>query len=186
MQSTKSLGKKLKIFAVIIAAIAIGLFVALFYYSLYPRNYDVVSTVKENCETFSLNENLVFSIIKCESGFDPAAVSDSGAVGLMQLMPETAAFIAEKVGLKAFDLTNPKDNLLLGCAYLRYLFDKFSTVNAVLAAYNAGEGRVVRWLADQNYSDDGKNLKAIPIKETAVYVKRVRFYSSVYKFSDIL
>ncbi len=131
---------------------------------LYPIKYK--NLVRTQARQSELNQNLIFAIIKCESGFNASALSDKGAVGLMQLMPETAEFIAEKIGIKSYDLTSPKDNITLGVAYLKYLIDKFGE-RVALYCYNAGEGRVKKFL------DGGGNLNAFPYPETVSYVKRV-------------
>ena len=133
-------------------------------YKTYPVKYK--SEVLSQAEKYGVDKNLVFAIIKCESGFNPNAKSNKGAVGLMQLMPETAEFISVKIAKKNYDLSSPTDNISLGVAYLKYLIDKFGETLA-LYCYNAGEGRVKRFL------DGGGNIKFFPYAETTTYVKKV-------------
>lgn len=130
----------------------------------YPVKYK--HYVEEYSSNFNVDKNLVYAIIKCESSFEQNAISSKGAVGLMQLMPQTANFMAEKIGLKNYQLTLAKDNILLGVAYLGYLTKKFGQVLAIYA-YNAGEGRVQRFL------DGGGDIRYFPYMETCTYVKRV-------------
>ena len=130
---------------------------------------------------YGLEESLVYAIIKAESNFRPDAVSAAGAVGLMQVMPSTARFLAEISGKSMPDLTDAESNIETGCAYLGYLFGKFGGVEEVLAAYNAGEGRVRRWLLDARYSADGESLSCIPIGETREYVNKVKKFWKCYK-----
>jgi soluble lytic murein transglycosylase len=123
--------------------------------------------IRAAAREFHLNASLVAAVIKVESNFRPDATSRSGARGLMQIMPATADYIAEKMPLDAFDLAAPGENIRMGAFYLRYLFDKFGDTRTVLIAYNAGEGNVVRWL------DGGKKLKKCPFAETNAYVEKV-------------
>ena len=131
----------------------------------------------ECAREFSLEPSLVFAVIKAESGFNENAVSSKGACGLMQLMPETAGFIAEKLEFKGeINLFSASCNIYLGCGYLKYLLEKFNDERCALCAYNAGEGRVSGWLADENCSADGKTLLCVPFAETKKYVEKVEKY----------
>lgn len=107
-----------------------------------------------------LSTALLRAVIKAESGFDATAVSRAGALGLMQLMPRTAA------SLKVSNPLNPVENIGGGAKHLRYLLDRFhGNLPMALAAYNAGEYRVKRW------------QQIPPIQETQFYVQKVlRFY----------
>ena len=131
-----------------------------------------------------LEPEFIFAVIKTESGFKANAESDAGAIGLMQVMPETAAYIAGINGIEGFntrDLYNAEMNIMIGCAYIRYLLDKFIDVKTAAAAYNAGEGNVAAWLMRGEYSVDGKTLKKIPFKETEQYIKKIDIYMGIYK-----
>lgn len=129
---------------------------------------------------------LVYSVIKAESGFSETAVSEAGAVGLMQIMPSTAQFVCERenIAFEAERLKEGEYNVMLGCKYLDYLFSRFSDVKTALAAYNAGEGIVSAWLKNNEYSDDGITLKEIPYRETKHYVKKVLKYQKIYSIFD--
>lgn len=112
-----------------------------------------------------LPQALIRAVIQAESGFDPLAVSPAGALGLMQLMPRTAA------ALNVRDPFNPVENIRGGAKHLRYLIDRFDgNLSLALAAYNAGEHRVKR------------NHYQIPaIQETQMYVEKVLFYYRTFK-----
>ncbi len=143
----------------------------------FPRPY------LEEVEGAGVEMSLVYAVMRAESGFDEGAVSERGAVGLMQLLPETAEFVCGREGWE-FDKTKLGEgeyNLRIGCAYLRYLLGKFLPETAV-AAYNAGEGRVLGWLRDPACSADGEHLAAIPYPETARYVKKVLKFRKIYDF----
>lgn len=135
---------------------------------------------------FSTSPPLAFSVIKAESGFSEKAVSEAGAVGLMQIMPATAQFVCERNGI-IFDeqkLTDGNYNAMLGCLYLNYLLTRFSDAGTAVAAYNAGEGTVSQWLRNAEYSGDGIRLDNIPYEETRSYVKKVLKYQKIYAIFD--
>lgn len=129
--------------------------------------------VKVAAEDYGLDPALVCAVIKCESNWDEDVVSHAGAVGLMQVMPDTAAHLAEMglVDADAYsptDLSDPLVNIEYGCAYLAYLHESLSTTEEIVAAYNAGLGAVQGWLAD-----GGSIPEDIEYAETRAYVERV-------------
>lgn len=128
-----------------------------------------------------LDPYLVMAVIRAESSFASQAVSPVGARGLMQLMPNTESWLAERLGLEQTDAFNPAHNIRLGTYYLSMLLDMFGTLDTALAAYNAGMGNVGRWLEDPRYSDDGFNLHTIPFEETRNYVARVNRFWEIYR-----
>jgi soluble lytic murein transglycosylase-like protein len=114
-----------------------------------------------------LHPALIRAVIKAESGFDPMAVSRAGAIGLMQLMPQTA------VRLEVRDLYDPEDNIGGGTKYLRQLLDRFrGNLPLALAAYNSGEHTVDRY----------RGLP--PIDETRQYVRKVIQYYRTFLMND--
>lgn len=147
---------------------------------LYPLS-DYKRIVVAAAIEYDIDVYMLFGIIKTESGFNSNAISERGATGLMQLTEKTAAYVAELKGVKNYDLKDSRTNVDFGCYYLKYLFGKFAVRDTVLAAYNAGEGKVSTWLKDVRYSDDGKTIKTIPIVETREYVKRINDSSAKYK-----
>ena len=155
--------------------------VSCFYGRLFPVKYQ--NEIADASEAFGVGEELVFSVINVESGFDKNAVSSKGAVGLMQLMPATADELAQKLGMEGYDLKNPQDNIKLGVFYLAQLQEKFGEIDVSLCAYNAGPANVTRWLQDKEKSDDGKTLKEIPFYETRNYLQKIhknlRYYSKI-------
>ena len=135
---------------------------------------------------FSDRPALAFAVMKAESGFSESALSEAGAVGLMQLMPSTAQFVCERnqIEYNAERLYEGEYNAMLGCIYLNYLLTRFMDEKCVIAAYNAGEGVVSSWLKNTEYSDDGVHLKSIPYPETKRYVKKVLNYQKIYAIFD--
>ena len=139
-------------------------------------------------EEFAVPFHLVMAVIRTESGFRPRAVSSAGAIGLMQLLPETFQDIGTRLLNEAPDaasIHSPAENIRYGTCYLGYLFRQFKCWEIALAAYNAGEGRVRAWLADPTLSPDG-TLTVIPYPETMRYVQSVTsalaYYREKYKF----
>jgi peptidoglycan lytic transglycosylase len=112
----------------------------------YPLEYKNI--VLGHAENYNLDPALIAAVIYRESHFDPDAVSSSGAIGLMQLLPDTAEGIAELAGFVVSDLYEPEINVRYGSFYLRRLLTKYDGDEALaLAAYHAGQGNVDRWLA---------------------------------------
>lgn len=144
----------------------------------FPLKYSDEITVYS--EKYGHEKELIFAVIKAESGFDNEKLSEKGATGLMQIMPKTANYVSrEFFGGREIDLTLPKDNIETGCFYLSYLREKFKNETEILAAYNAGEGNVKIWK-----SEWGGNLSEndIPFPETKKYVRRVKAYAKIYRF----
>ncbi|EPS47163.1 transglycosylase SLT domain-containing protein [Clostridium botulinum CFSAN002367] len=104
----------------------------------------------------------------------------------MQITPETGEWVAEKMGMKDFnidDLKDPETNIKMGCWYLNNLKEEFDgNMDLVLAAYNGGRGNVQKWLKDSEHSKDGESLHYIPFKETDKYVKKVKAIYNIYRF----
>jgi soluble lytic murein transglycosylase len=171
-------------FAVILTIISI-IIVTLYFFSGERREKIMLekygNAVTKYGYQFNVDGNLIFAVMKAESNFDETAVSDKGAVGLMQILPSTGEFISRKLN-EEFDrnlLFDYETNIKYGAWYLSYLKGKFDDFICVLAAYNAGEGNVAYWLT--KYSDDGIHLNSIPYKETENYVNKVKSYYNNYK-----
>jgi soluble lytic murein transglycosylase len=140
-----------------------------------PLRHDDI--IRQQASDKGLDAALIAGVIYAESHFLDQT-SQAGAKGLMQLMPETADYIAEKSGGTAFvqgDLASPQVNIAYGSWYLRYLLEKYDGREVLaLAAYNAGEGKVDEWAAAAGAR--GESFKAadhIPFAETRHYVQRV-------------
>ena len=146
-------------------------------YKVYPlENEDLISKYSKQ---YSIDEYLVCAVISAESGFDETALSSKGAMGLMQIMPDTGEWAASKAGIDNFEtnmLYDPETNIMLGCWYLNYLSDVFDgDIKIVLAAYNAGPSRVREWI------DADGVLREIPYIETENYIIKIEKNYSIYK-----
>jgi soluble lytic murein transglycosylase-like protein len=131
--------------------------------SIGNNSYDHL--ILRHSETHGIDPSLVKAVVRAESNFNPYAVSQKGAQGLMQLMPDTAKLM--RVG-NAFD---PDENIRGGTRYLRYLGDTFQgDLELVLAAYNAGPNKVI-----------GNGMNVPPIEETRNFIKRVKYFYNKLK-----
>ncbi|MFC2078530.1 lytic transglycosylase domain-containing protein [Candidatus Bipolaricaulota bacterium] len=138
---------------------------------LFPLDYR--NEILEWCSTYELEPAWVASVIRNESRFRSDAVSPAGAIGLMQIMPETGEWIAQQLQLPNFTTALLEDaslNLAMGTWYLRHLLDRFPSREATLMAYNAGPANAERW--------EGNLELAFP--ETQQYVRRVRLSLPIY------
>lgn len=170
---------KLLLSAIIIFTLCMG--VMRFMCFVYPNSYKL--QVSEYSRKYNISDELVYGVIRAESKFIADAVSEKGAVGLMQIMESTGDWAAEKIGLEDVNLFDPDTNIEIGCFYLSYLLDKYNgNENCAIAAYNAGQTNVDKWLATDEYSKDGKTLVKIPFRETEKYVKKVQENIKKYSF----
>jgi len=121
-----------------------------------------------------LNPFLVAGLIRQESRFEPKIRSVAGAQGLMQVMPGTGTWIAQKIQLKDYNLENPDDNIKLGTWYLDHTHEEYSN-NSLLAvaSYNAGPGNVSKWISKYGFNDPDAFIEVIPFGETKGYVESV-------------
>ena len=159
------------------------------------QNYRLVypvlvrETLIESSKSNGLDPALVASLIRQESNFNPRATSPVGARGLMQLMPSVGKTLARSRGIAGYtdeSLYDPAVNIRLGTAHLSGLFRRTSNIERVLAAYNAGESRVTRWLQKAGASDPEMFTERIPFVETRDYVRSIvrnrAFYSILYRW----
>jgi soluble lytic murein transglycosylase len=149
----------------------------------YPLEYE--DAIRSEAARNGLDPALVAAVIDVESGFVPDSRSHQGAVGLMQVLPETARFIAsqpERPSPSPERLESPEVNIAYGTRYLRYLIDRHGTTELALAAYNGGESNVRRWSEDARRR--GRELRVpddIPFGETRGFVARVRQETPIYR-----
>ena len=154
------------------------------YQFFYPQKYS--EQVTKNSTEFNVDEALIYAVIRTESGFRPEVESHAGAIGLMQLMPSTFDWLQEKLEGEVIytseQLKDPDINVRYGTYFLSILIERYNgDVKTIAAAYNAGTTTVDGWLADGNYSTDGKTLNYIPYEETEHYAEKVIKAFEMYK-----
>lgn len=147
--------------------------------AFYPKKFS--EYVEKASADYNLDEELIYAVIRTESGFDPDAESIAGAKGLMQLMPESFEWVQKlrKETLDENQLFDPAINIDYGCYLLKYFLDYYKTEQCAIAAYNAGFV-VSDWLKNDEYSKDGRTLYYIPYKETSDYVDKVENARNMY------
>lgn len=186
--------KKGRIVFLMVGILFVALLAAVFLYyrdgrpALQKQQYPLLYTqeLQAAAAEFELPPALIAAVIYTESRFQADAVSPRGALGLMQLMPDTAREIDEKLLGESQDadalqdanftayVTDAARNIRYGCYYLRWLLNRYDGRLALaLAAYNAGPGRVSGWITEYGLTEDGQALLTIPYPETEDYVTRV-------------
>jgi soluble lytic murein transglycosylase len=187
-QATIRRRRRLALLGVAVAAVTIGVLLsmplvrkAVNDLSLPLRYSDVI---RQQAADKHLDPALVAAVIYAETKFEPRD-SAVGAVGLMQVMPQTASFLAHRSGATTFttaDLANPQVNIAYGSYYLRYLLNEYhQNLSLALAAYNGGESNVDRWVADARAAGRALTVADIPFPETRAYVERVLHAEGQYK-----
>lgn len=147
----------------------------------YPLKHG--SLIAENSRRYNIDPYLVTAIIYVESGFEEESLSGAGAVGLMQIMPETAMWVSKKTGkpVEIGSLKQPDDNIALGTWYYSWLYKKYESEVLALAAYNGGEKNIDRWRSEAGNMPDKEFIRVIPFKETKDYVIKVQKVKERYK-----
>lgn len=151
----------------------------------YPIHW--ASAINENSKALNLDPYLIISLIREESYFNPKSVSKSNAIGLMQLMPSTASYIASKYKLSQPTISNledPEQNIELGSNYFKYVKSSLNDNDLMaVAAYNGGPNAVKYWQGKVKYADLDEFVENIPYSETKTYVKKV--YRSYWNYLNI-
>lgn len=155
----------------------------------YPKSYE--EFVSMYSDKYGVDENLIFAVIKAESNFQEDAVSHKDALGLMQIMKETAEDVARKYNIEIDfnnserEILNVQNNIKIGTKYLAVLLEKYKNIEVAVAAYNAGIGTVDNWIEKGIIKSDGSDIENIPYKETNNYVRKIlrnyKIYQDLYK-----
>jgi soluble lytic murein transglycosylase len=144
---------------------------------------DYTSVIRQQAREKHLDPALIAAVIYAETKFD-ARTSPTGALGLMQIEPATAEFLAHRSGGTAFqiaDLAEPRVNISYGAYYLRYLLDQYGgNETLALAAYNGGQTNVDDWLARAHAAGVSFTLASIAFPQTRAYVQRVEHAQRSY------
>ena len=150
---------------------------------IYPFPYqDIVYrySLERNIDPF-----LIAGVIRTESKFKSQAKSPKGALGLMQLMPETAKWVADQMENMDYNITqleNPEINISMGTWYLASLKKEFKDNEVLmLAAYNGGRGNVKQWMVQYEWTMSFGEIEKIPFQETKEYVNRVLYSKKRYQ-----
>ncbi|MFC4804264.1 lytic transglycosylase domain-containing protein [Filifactor villosus] len=159
----------------------IMLFLAIFFliwmfspqkYLLYPRKYSTY--VQRYSQLYRVDENLIYAVIKAESGFFPYATSSKKARGLMQITEPTLEWIKTKIDVDSDNLYDVETNIRLGTWYLSNLSERFGDTDLVIIAYNAGPSKTQEWIREGRISLDRSTPWDIPYPETKNYIVKVK------------
>ncbi|OGF50865.1 MAG: hypothetical protein A2231_10985 [Candidatus Firestonebacteria bacterium RIFOXYA2_FULL_40_8] len=182
----KKRNKKIIILSAVLVVLTVILFLVSdwFWTALSPITHNVL--LEKYSKEYKLDPLLVAAIIKSESTFNPIAVSEKGAVGLMQLMPDTAEEMAHELNVDFVnieDLYNPEINIHLGYYYMVKLLKRYNgNMVFALAAYNAGTKNADEWI--KNYrGDPDRAIAVIGFPETRKFVKEVQSTYEIMKFA---
>lgn len=148
------------------------------YYVLYPRVFE--EDLAQTAAQAGLDLDVLYGLVRQESGFARDVVSHAGAVGLAQIMPGTAREHSAKLGMAGYDLTDPSDNLRLGGAYINWMQRNLDSMYGVLLGYNGGPTRVRRWRRQWQDLPPELFVEAVPYRETRNYVKQILTGACVY------
>ena len=170
----------------ILSALACGIYCSQWFQSKYAYPFLHRELVYKYALENDLSPFLIAGIIKVESGFKKDALSPKGAMGLMQIMPKTGRWAAEKINYHGYlednVLNDPETNIKLGAWYLSFLQHEFYDNEILyLAAYNGGLGNVKQWMAKYGWDRDFSDIEQIPFPETRNYVKKVLYYKKQYQ-----
>jgi len=183
---TFRLSRRVVICIVLLIIIIVAMQSKAFWRLMYPIQYYAI--IRREASSTKVDPLLVAAIASVESKFEEGHISHAGAVGLLQLMPQTAKWIASKSGtnFNAADLGKNNVNIRLGSWYVGYLIRHFNgNIVAAVAAYNAGPNKVDGWLAGHVWSGQLSTVNDIPIGETRHFLQRVFYnydiYSRVYR-----
>ncbi|WP_100065099.1 lytic transglycosylase domain-containing protein [Miniphocaeibacter massiliensis] len=174
--------KRFLIFILVLFILGILTSFAIVSYGTVTRPVEYTNYVNKYSEEYDVDPLLIMSVIKVESNFKEDVKSHMNAVGLMQIIPDTGKWVAEKIDVDYSDdiLKDPETNIKLGTYYLSYLISHFQDNDLAIAAYNGGMGNVDNWIKDGIVGKNGVGLENIPIKEAKNYVVKVDEQYEVY------
>ena len=177
--------KKFCICIVILAGIGYGIWHDEDFQRKYMYPYPYRQFIEYYADRYQMDECLIAGVALAESKFEPTAQSVHGAQGIMQIMPETAAWIAYQIeddDFSAAEMYEPEKFIKYGTWYLASLNEEFfGNKVLMLAAYNAGRGNVHEWMEKYGWDENFSDYKQIPFPETREYVQKVLKYERKYK-----
>ncbi len=147
---------------------------------------DYGTKIATYCRSNQVNPAMISAVIFVESRFNSEAKSHKGALGLMQIMPETGLWVAEQMMWRDFsagDLLDPDKNLKVGIWYIAYLRHQYNQNDYLaLASYNAGSRYVSDWLSRGIWDGDSVKVDQIPFQETKKYLVKIMVLKKIYRY----
>ena len=170
-----------------VALLAVFLFVYMPYWfknESYPTEYEDI--VERYSEEYGIDKEFVFAVIRTESNFNPDAVSEAGAIGLMQIIEDSFDWVSKKLGREDLvfdDMFSPEYSIEYGCFMLGYLYNRFGSYELAAAAYHSGMGEVSSWIASGEVDAENPNINDFKGSNTRHYVNKImRAYN---KYSEL-
>jgi len=176
--------RKKRVFAILLVTFVLLMFMSSDFVGklLYPIRYE--EEIRQHAAKYDVDPLLVAAIIRVESNYKTNISSKKGAFGLMQLMPDTSEWIVEAGRFPLSynnDLEKPTVSIELGTWYIGWLHKQFNgNTTAALAGYNAGQGKVHRWIQNREWDGTLEQADSIPYGETRHYIQRVLYYYNKY------
>lgn len=167
--------------AIVFSVFLVSYGVSCYYAYFYPLQHK--ESIVFYAEKYDVEPELIASIINVESGFKANAKSNKGAIGLMQVLPSTAEWVSQQLGIDyaKIDLFDVNTNLQIGSYYFSYLLHYYEDQKLAICAYNAGLGNVNRWRGLSLITEENGEIKNIPFKETENYLNSVLKNLKYYK-----
>lgn len=175
--------RKIIVAALVIPAVIYGAVMAANWWQHYIFPLKYTNLIADSAERHKVDPYLITAIIYEESRFRSESESRAGALGLMQIMPETAVWISQQrqQQLSSDSLRRPKENIAMGTWYFDWLRQKYGSENLALAAYNSGDRNLDRWLSESEGMSETAVIRSIPFKETREFVYKVQASRRRYK-----
>jgi soluble lytic murein transglycosylase len=176
--------RKKRVFALLLVAFLVFLFANSTFLAkkLYPIHYE--QEIRESAANYDIDPFLIAAIIRVESNYELGRESKKGAIGVMQIMPDTAEWIVDAGGhpKHTLDELHLVDvNINLGSWYIAWLLKQYKGNQLyAVAAYNAGQGNVNKWRLNETWDGTMEHIDRIPFGETRHYVQRVMYYWRKY------
>lgn len=184
MKIFKALGRLIIFLLILILILSIGLYFV-FYFAANEDHRPYMDYIVKYSEENDLDARLVTAVVKTESDFNEEAQSGAGAYGLMQVVPETGQWVADRLeeSFSTDSLLDPETNIRYGAHYLAYLIDYYKSIDYAIIAYNAGIGNVDLWIREGILSGDVADYENIPFNESKRYIEKVR---SLYELNKVI
>lgn len=147
-----------------------------YYYNKNNYKFEYTEYVEKYSREYNIDKSFVYAVIRTESNFNPDAVSDAGAIGLMQIIEDSFDWVSTKLGesdLCFDDMFIPENSIKYGCFMLGYLYDKYGNYELTAAAYHSGMGEVDSWIADKTVNPSSPDIADFSGENTRHYVRKI-------------
>lgn len=174
---------------VLFIGLVVGFMFVYMPYSVKQNTYQLeyIDEVERYSAEFGVDKALVYSVIKTESDFNPNAISDAGAIGLMQIIEDSFEWVRKKLHCDELvfeDMYSPEYSIRFGCYMLDYLYEKYESIELTAAAYHCGMTTVDSWIEQGIIDPENVDIDKIEGSKTQYYVKKI--LRAYYKYSELV